>query len=78
MQQFEQRSTPRQRKQQRARLLDIFPKALNAAQAAQYLSVSERTIYNLMERGELPSIGIGRARRFLVTDLDAFLEAHRR
>ncbi len=75
--QLERQTAPGQRKQKRAEL-DILPAVLKVRQAAQYLNVSVRTIYNLKERGELRSIGIGTAVRFRIADLDAFLEAHRR
>ena len=45
------------------------PLLVNARDAARMLAVCERTIYNLVERGELSIIHIGRATRFAVADL---------
>lgn len=56
---------------------NIDPKAVKIPQAAALMGVCKRTVEYLIERGELPSVGIGRARRILVADIDAFLEAHR-
>lgn len=43
---------------------DLFSDGLTTvAQAAKFLSLSKRAIYNLMETGQLPYTHIGRARR---------------
>jgi excisionase family DNA binding protein len=52
------------------------PALLTTRQAAQYLSVAERTIQYLIERGELLTVKIGRATRVRRVDLDAYIEAH--
>jgi excisionase family DNA binding protein len=44
---------------------------------AKYLSVTERTIYNLLERGELASYTVASARRIDPADVDAYLAEHR-
>ncbi len=41
---------------------------------AEYLGVSRPTVYNLMARG-LPSLKVGRCRRFRLADVDAWLDA---
>jgi excisionase family DNA binding protein len=40
---------------------------------ARYMDVALRSVYVLIENGELPSFKIGRARRVLVADVDALL-----
>lgn len=50
------------------------PLLVNAREAARMLAVCERTIYNLVERGELSIIHIGRATRFAVADLRAWIQ----
>lgn len=46
--------------------------------AAAYLAIAAGTLRNLVSKGKGPaSIKIGRARRFRVDDLDAWLAAHR-
>lgn len=49
---------------------------LPAVAYARRVSLSERTIWNLIARG-LPCIGQGRTRRVAVTDADAWLRARR-
>lgn len=49
------------------------PAALTADQAARYISVSRRTIYDLLGRGSLRDVRIGRRRLFLREDLDRLL-----
>lgn len=41
------------------------------------LRVSRSTLFNLMNAGALPSVKIGRSRRFKSSDLTAFIEALR-
>ncbi len=42
---------------------------VNVKQAAEALQVSERTIFNLMDNGQLPSVKIGDARRIDIEDV---------
>lgn len=44
-------------------------------EAARLLAVSARTVWTLKDRGELPTVRIGRSVRFRVTDLEAFVAA---
>lgn len=46
---------------------------VNAKQAGRMLSVCERTIFNLVARGELRAIHIGKSVRFAVEDLKAWI-----
>lgn len=44
-------------------------------EAARLLSVCPRTVWTLKDRGELPTVRIGRSVRFRVADLEAFVAA---
>jgi excisionase family DNA binding protein len=45
-------------------------------EAARLLSFSERTVYALLERGELRSVGQGRLRRIPVDELRRWQQRH--
>lgn len=45
-----------------------------AGELAEHYSLSRATIYNLMDRG-MPSVKIGRSRRFRLAAVDQWLEA---
>jgi excisionase family DNA binding protein len=47
---------------------------MNALEAAEYLSVSRTTIYQLMAKGELKGVSVGRSRRFPRQELDEFVD----
>ena len=47
---------------------------LTATEVATALGVSRAHIYNLLNRG-LPSVKVGRCRRFRMADVDAWLDA---
>lgn len=51
--------------------LDDTRMAVSMREAAGYLSVSERTIFSMCNRGELRSVKLGRCRRI---PMDAILE----
>ena len=53
------------------------PNLLTTEQAAEYLSVSVRTVKQLMSSGRLRYIKIGRATRLDPADLDAFIAQNR-
>lgn len=44
-------------------------------EAAEYLGVSRHTLNKLVDEGELTARAMGRGRRFLLEDLDAFLDS---
>ena len=46
---------------------------LKVEEAAQLLSLSRKTIYDLIRRGELASLKIGGSRRIPLTELHAFI-----
>jgi len=53
------------------------PLLMDVRAAARALSVSPRTVQLLAARGELPSLKIGKLRRFALTDLQRFIDARR-
>ena len=50
------------------------PMAYAPAEAAQMLGVSRAMLYRLMDKGDLPSFRIGRARRIRHDDLVAMVD----
>ncbi len=53
------------------------PDWMGTIEAAEYLGVVQRSVYALINRGELPAVKIGRVIRLRKADVDAFLDAHR-
>jgi len=47
---------------------------LKPRDAAQYLGVCEKTLYNMTKRGSLPSVREGRLVRFDIADLEQWIE----
>ncbi len=47
--------------------------AIGVHEAAERLGLSERTVWTLVARGELPCRRIGRRRLFRIVDLEKFL-----
>jgi excisionase family DNA binding protein len=45
---------------------------LTVADTARSLRLSQRTVYTLLKRGDLKSVKVGRSRRVLASELDAF------
>ena len=52
-----------------------LPRLLNAQEVAAALNMGLSTVYMLVERGELPSIRIGRSVRIRPEDLEKFIES---
>jgi len=52
-------------------------KLLTPAEVAAALSTSKSAAYQLLQRGDIPSVHIGKAVRVRPGDLDAFIETHR-
>lgn len=50
--------------------------ALTIPLAAKYLGVSERTMYRLVQRGDVRSVRPSGSLRFRPADLDAYLDSH--
>ena len=59
----------------------VFPAALRVLvtvdEAASMLSIARSHLYVQLQRGQLPSVLIGRSRRILVRDLEAYAEGLR-
>ena len=52
---------------------ELSPLLVTARDAAKLLAVSERTLWGLTAAGELPAVRIGRAVRYSVSDLKAWI-----
>ena len=50
---------------------------LGTAQAARRLGITPRTLYRLIDEGELPAYKFGRVIRLRVSDVDDFVERSR-
>ncbi len=50
------------------------PMFLTYKQAGELLQVSDRTVWSLVDRGELPAVRFGRTVRIDRRDLDAFIQ----
>jgi len=51
--------------------------AMTVREVAAYLSVAEKTIYRLAQKGELPGFKVAGAWRFQRKDLDLWIEAQK-
>ena len=49
---------------------------LNAAEAAKILKIGKSMTYQMMQKGEIPTIRLGRSVRVKVGDLEQFIEAN--
>jgi len=52
----------------------IVPPLLTSRETAKTLAICEKSLFNLTRRGELRAIRIGRAVRYSVSDLQAFID----
>jgi excisionase family DNA binding protein len=50
------------------------PDILTVAELAEWLRVTEKTVYRMTQRGELPHVRVGRAVRYRRQDIEAYLE----
>lgn len=50
-------------------------KIFNAKEAAEYLRISKVTLYNLVDRGQIRCIRIGRIYRFSIEQIEDFIAA---
>ena len=48
---------------------------LNLREVAHVLSISRTSVYDLLAKGRLESVKIGRSRRVLARDLELFIES---
>lgn len=49
-------------------------KLLKPGEAAKYLAISPRHLWDLAKKGEVPVVRIGRATRYDIRDLDSWVE----
>ena len=49
------------------------PAAMTEPEAAEYLAISPRKLWELAAGGEVPCLRIGKAKRYRTVDLDAYL-----
>jgi excisionase family DNA binding protein len=56
---------------------DLSAPLLTQAEVAEILKVSRWTLLRLISRGDLPVIRVGERRRFLMSDVDAYIERNR-
>jgi len=56
---------------------EIYPRLLTIQEAARHLAVSVSTLYGWVWQRRIPFIKIGRALRFDLRDLEAFVEANK-
>ncbi len=52
---------------------NLYNRLIKCRQAAQYLGICERKLWQLEKDSRIPSVRIDRAVRFDVADLDAFI-----
>ena len=50
---------------------------LGTAEAARYLGITPRTLYRLIDDGQLPAYKFGRVIRLKQADIESFIEASR-
>ena len=55
---------------------DEMPDLLTAKQLAEYLQLSSRSIYRLLERGQIPATKIGGQWRFRKSAIDEWIDVH--
>jgi excisionase family DNA binding protein len=53
------------------------PEWLGTPEAAERLGITQRTLYRLIDEGQVPAYKMGRVLRVKATDLDVFLERSR-
>ncbi len=52
----------------------ISPLLLTPRQAARLLSISEKTLYTVTKAGRIKAVRIGHAKRYTMTDIQAFID----
>jgi len=56
-----------------ANQITITPRLMSVRDAAAYLAISERKLWQLSDDRIIPVVRIGRARRYDLSDLDVFI-----
>lgn len=59
------------------RPIEQQPLLVSCREAAQMLGISQRTLWTLTDRGELPRVKFGQTVRYSVDDLREFIERKR-
>ncbi|MBX0331327.1 helix-turn-helix domain-containing protein [Oscillochloris sp. ZM17-4] len=54
-----------------------FARQVTIAEAAELLSYGKRTVYRMVQTGELPSVGEGKLRRIRIADILAWQNRNR-
>ena len=57
---------------------DPATRAMTVRDVARHLNVDEKTVYRLVQRGELPGFKVAGTWRFKKPDLDAWIEEQKR
>ncbi len=57
--------------------MDREDKLLNLQELAEYLNVTKRTVYRLLDGSDLPSFRVGSHLRFKREEIDDWLDQHR-
>lgn len=52
-------------------------KLLNTIESAEYLRISRRTVYRLIDKGEIPYVLIGSQKMILLKDLEKYINKNR-
>ena len=52
-----------------------YSRLIKCREAAAYLGICERKLWELEKKGRIPSVRIDRAVRFDIADLDAFIQS---
>ena len=55
----------------------VEPLLVNEHQVARLLSLSPRSVWSLSKNGDLPVVWIGKAKRYHIRDIEAFIEARK-
>lgn len=50
---------------------------LRPREAAEWLKISERSLWSLTQRGDLPAVRIGRSVRYDLADLNTYVESRK-
>ena len=53
---------------------DITPRLVKPSQAAAYLAISDRTLWQLSRDGVIPAVKLRRSVRYDIADLNAFIQ----
>ncbi len=57
--------------------IQIVNGLLDMQQAADFLNITKSTLYDMTMRKKIPTVKIGRLNRFLLKDLEAFIQQNR-